>query len=376
MPARIVLFGATGYTGRLTAEAMVARGVKPVLAARSAERLRGLAEELGGLDTEVADVARPDTVRALVERGDVLVSTVGPFVRWGAPAVQAAIAGGASYLDSTGETEFIREVFERYGPGAEAAGCGLLTAAGYDWIPGNLAGALALGEAGERATRVDIGYFITGGGGARGMSGGTRASAAHALTSPSFAWRGGQLVTERGAKRVRSFEVRGKDLPAISVGTSEAFALPRVHPGLREVNTYLGWFGPLSRPMQAQSAALSVVTRIPGSRGALDRLIGALVKGSTGGPDEQERARSASHIVAAAYDAAGRQLAEVVLEGVNGYTFTGRFLAWAAQRAADSGLQGTGALGPADAFGVDRLERGVAEAGIGRSSDQPPATGD
>jgi short subunit dehydrogenase-like uncharacterized protein len=376
MPARIVLFGATGYTGRLTAEAMVARGVRPVLAARSAERLRGLAEELGGLDTQVADVARTDTVRALVERGDVLVSTVGPFVRWGAPAVQAAIASGASYLDSTGETQFIREVFERYGPGAEAAGCGLLTAAGYDWIPGNLAGALALGEAGERATRVDIGYFITGERGVGGMSGGTRASAAHAITSPSFAWRGGRLVTERSAKRVRSFEVRGKALPAISVGTSEAFALPRIHPGLREVNTYLGGFGPLSRPMQGQSAALSVVTRIPGSRGAIDRLIGALVKGSTGGPDEQERARSASHVVATAYDAASRQLAEIVLEGVNGYTFTGRFLAWAAQRAADSGLQGTGALGPADAFGVDRLERGVAEAGIDRSSDQPPATSD
>jgi short subunit dehydrogenase-like uncharacterized protein len=368
MAARIVLFGATGYTGRLTAEALVARGATPVLAARNGEHLRALSAELGGLESQVADVARPDTVRALVERGDVLVTTVGPFVRWGGPAVQAAIATGANYLDSTGETVFIREVFERYGPGAEAAGCGLVTAAGYDWIPGNLAGALALREAGDRATRVDVGYFITGQGGMGAMSGGTRASAAHALTSPSFAWRGGRLVTERGAKRVRNFRVRGRDRPGISVGTSEAFALPRLHPGLREVNTYLGWFGGLSRPMQVQSAALSVVTRVPGSRAALDRLIGALVKGSTGGPDEQERARSGSHIVAAAYDAAGRQLSEVALEGVDGYTFTGRFLAWAAQRAADGGLQGIGALGPADAFGLDRLERGVAEAGIERSS--------
>src|SRR5947208_1443966 len=133
MPARIVLFGATGYTGRLTAEAMVARGLRPVLAARNGDRVRTQARELGGeLETAVADVARPDTVRALVERGDVLVSTVGPFVRWGGPAVQAAVAAGASYLDSTGETGFIRTVFERHGPGAEAAGCGLLTAFGYD----------------------------------------------------------------------------------------------------------------------------------------------------------------------------------------------------------------------------------------------------
>src|SRR6478672_1909343 len=229
VPARIVLFGATGYTGRLTAEAMVARGMSPVLAARNGERLRGLADELGGLESAVADVERPETVRELVGRGDVLVSTVGPFVRWGEPAVQAAIAGGATYLDSTGETGFIREVFERHGPGAEAAGCALLTAAGYDWIPGNLAAGLALAEAGEEAVRVDTGYFMVGG---AKMSGGTRASAAHALTAPSFAWRDGRLVTERGAKRLRSFNVRGKDRPAISVGTSEALAVPRLKSGL------------------------------------------------------------------------------------------------------------------------------------------------
>ena len=92
-------------------------------------------------------------MRALVERGDVLVSTVGPFARWGEPAVQAAIAAGAHYLDSTGEGSFIREVFERFGPGAQAAGCGLVTAFGYDWVPGNLAGALALRDAGEAATQ-------------------------------------------------------------------------------------------------------------------------------------------------------------------------------------------------------------------------------
>src|SRR5229473_5856540 len=178
MASRIVVFGATGYTGRLVSEALVARGVKPVLAGRNAPALAVLATELGGLETAVADVSSPETVRALVARRDVLVSTVGPFVRWGEPAVQAAIAGGATYLDSTGETGFIREVFERHGPGAEAAGCALLTAAGYDWIPGNLAAGLALAEAGEEAVRVDTGYFIVGG---AKMSGGTRASAAHAL---------------------------------------------------------------------------------------------------------------------------------------------------------------------------------------------------
>ena len=65
--ARIVLFGATGYTGRLAAEAMVERGLKPVLAARSQDKLEALADELGGdLETATADVADPPSVRALV----------------------------------------------------------------------------------------------------------------------------------------------------------------------------------------------------------------------------------------------------------------------------------------------------------------------
>src|SRR2546423_13985988 len=103
MPGRIVVFGATGYTGRLVAESLGEWGVRPVLAGRSADRLVALAGELGGgLDTAVADVSDPASVRALVQSGDVLVSTVGPFVKWGEPAVRAAISAGAQYLDSTG----------------------------------------------------------------------------------------------------------------------------------------------------------------------------------------------------------------------------------------------------------------------------------
>ena len=100
MSGQIVVFGATGYTGRLTAEALVRRGQKPVLAARNATRLAQLAAELGGhLETRVADVSRPETVHALVEKGDVMVATVGPFVKWGDPAAEAAVKSGAHYLD-------------------------------------------------------------------------------------------------------------------------------------------------------------------------------------------------------------------------------------------------------------------------------------
>jgi short subunit dehydrogenase-like uncharacterized protein len=366
---RIVVFGATGYTGELTARALVDRGAEPVLAARSAGRLGRLAAELGGLETRVADVAQPATVAALVERGDVLVSTVGPFVRLGGPAVEAATAAGAHYLDSTGEGAFIREVFERHGPAAERAGCALVTAFGYDWVPGNLAGALALREAGERATRVDVGYFATGEVGAGAASGGTRATMASGLLAESYAWRGSRLVTEPTARRVRSFDLGGgRRSDAFSVGTSEAFALPIVHPGLRNVNVYLGWAGPLSRGVQAMSAGASLIGRLPGVRGAIRAIVSPLAaSGSTGGPDAEARAKVGSLIVAEAFDPRGTRLSAVRLTGVNPYDFTAAILAWGAQTAVAGGLEGTGALGPVDAFGLEALVRGCAEAGISRS---------
>jgi short subunit dehydrogenase-like uncharacterized protein len=355
---RTVLFGATGYTGRLVAEAMAERGMKPVLAARSRDKLEALAEELGGgLETAVADVSDPPSVAALVESGDVLVTTVGPFSRWGGPAAAAATTAGAHYLDSTGEPGFIREVFERYGPAAERSGGAMLTAFGYDWVPGNLAGALALRQAGDDAVRIDVGYFIRG----RGKpSGGTQASMAASMSAPGFAFRDGRVRTERAAKKVRSFQVGSKGREGISVGSSEHFTLPRVAPQLREVNVYLGWFGPFSRPMQL----FSLGAGLPGASRLVQMAGERFVKGSTGGPDAEARAQVGSHIVAIAYDGAGRELAEVHVTGVDGYTFTGRVLAWGAQLAAEGGLQGTGALGPVDAFGLVALTDGCRWAGL------------
>lgn len=362
MSKRIVLFGATGYTGRLTAKALVEQGAQPVLAGRDAGRLAAQASELGGLDTAVADVADPGTVAALLEQGDVMLTTVGPFARWGRPALEAAIAGRAAYIDSTGEPAFIRQVFEDYDAAARAAECGLVTACGWDWVPGNLAGGLALREAGDRASRVDVGYFATGG--SPKGSGGTMASLAGAMLEPAFVYRGGRVATERTGRSVRSFRAAGSERQAISAGSSEHFGLPAIAPQLREVRAYLGWFGPASRAVQGMSAVTAGVTKIPGVKAGLGGIVKRAVKGSTGGPDAEARAEAGSHIVAIAYDAADAPLAEVHLDGVDGYTFTGGILAWAARRAADPGLKGTGALGPVGAFGLDELRDGVELAGI------------
>src|SRR6478736_6841227 len=130
MADRIVVFGATGYTGELIASRLVAQGARPVLAGRSESRLSALAERLGGLEWARADAMRQNTVFDLVGPDDVLVSTVGPFSKWGLPAARAAVAAGCTYLDTTGEPEFIRRLYEDFSGPASRSGARLLPAMG------------------------------------------------------------------------------------------------------------------------------------------------------------------------------------------------------------------------------------------------------
>jgi short subunit dehydrogenase-like uncharacterized protein len=358
---QVVLFGATGYTGRLTAEAMAAAGARPVLAGRDRARLEALAGRLGGLPVAEADTARPDSVGDLVGPGDVLVSTVGPFMARGEPAVRAAVDAGATYLDATGEPPFVRRVFEEHGPRAVGR-CALIPAFGYDFVPGNLAGALALAEA-RTATRVTIGYFVTGRG---GFSSGTTASGAGLLLEPGFAWRGGELRPERIARRVRAFPIGRREWLAVTYGGSEHLALPRIAPELREVEVYLGWFGRRSRAMQVLSAVGAPLARVPGVRALAKAATGPLAGRTGQGPDEAARRGAGSLIVASAADAGGRELAHVQLRGPDPYTLTAGLLTWGALRAAAGGVRDTGALGPVDAFGLEALQQGAATAGLER----------
>jgi short subunit dehydrogenase-like uncharacterized protein len=364
MPPRIVVFGATGYTGRLTAERLVALGERPVLAARSADRAAELAERLGGLEWRRADAHRRNSVFDLVEEDDVLVSTVGPFAKWGEPAVSAAIAARATYLDSTGEPQFIRRVFDEWGPPARRVGARLLPAMGYDFVPGALAAALALEEAGEAAVRVDVGYYALGGG-PDAISAGTRASAVGIGLAEAYAFHDGRLRPARLAERVRDFPVKGRRRPAASIGAAEHFGLPAAYPRLREVNVYLGWFGALARPLQAATLVGSVAMRVPGVRPTL-QLAGERLAAMGTGPAAGTTPGGLSWIAAEASDGAGRRLTEVHLCGDDPYAFTAGFLAWAARHAATAGVRGRGALGPVEALGLETLREGCEAAGIAR----------
>jgi short subunit dehydrogenase-like uncharacterized protein len=361
MGSRIVVFGATGYTGELIASRLAAAGAAPVLAGRSEERLADLAARLGGLDVVRADAMRQNTVFELVTSSDdVLISTVGPFSKWGQPAVRAAVAAGCTYLDTTGEPDFVRRVFEEFGPPAARSGARLLTAMGYDYAPGALAGALALAEAGPDAVRVDVGYYATGEGIAS-LSAGTRESMVGVTLGDGFAFRDGALRTVRPAERVRSFHVAGRSREAFSVGGAEHFGLPAAFPGVLEVNVYLGVFGPLSRPFQAGSFVGSVVKRLPLATSSM-RFVGERAASLLPGPEAGSTSGGRVWVAGEALAPDGSVLARVSLAGPDAYDFTASFVAWAARQR----VEGAGALGPVEAFGLERFEAGAAEAGLER----------
>jgi hypothetical protein len=189
------------------------------------------------------------------------------------------------------------------------------------------------------------------------LSSGTRESVVGVTLGDGHAFRDGRLITVRPAERVRSFQVAGKSRDAVSVGGSEHFVLPAWHTALREVNVYLGWFGPLARPLQAGSFAGSWVRRVPGVRPAM-RIVGERALGLVGG----EPGGTRSWIAAEALDADGRTLSAVNLAGADGYDFTASFVAWAAQR----DVSGVGALGPVQAYGLEAFEEGARQAGLQR----------
>ncbi|MBV9160461.1 MAG: saccharopine dehydrogenase NADP-binding domain-containing protein [Pseudonocardiales bacterium] len=366
----IVLFGATGYTGRRVAEAMVRRGLRPILAGRNAERLAALTQRLkkpglGKLDVVCADISDLAPVRALIGRGDVMVSTVGPFHRLGAPAVRAAVDAGAIYLDSTGEPPFIRRVFEEFGPLAQRSGASLITACGHDYVPGNLAGALALRRASARVHRLEVGYLISGGGRAQVISRGTGRSALGLLTEQSFTRRDG-IRPEPTGSRTPTFTVGGLACSALAVGATEHYTLPRLAgpDGLPEVDVYLGRLGAATGLARLAYRLVPALLALPGAR-RLVRGIGEFaLRWSAEEPDPVALAQVRSHVVATAYAASGAQLAQVRLMSGDPYQLTADLLAWGAQRAVDHGVSGPGALGPVQAFGLDVLVAGSAEIGL------------
>lgn len=184
----LVLVGATGFVGRLTAEQLARRapdGARIALAGRSRERLEAVRDELPGVAARwPVLVAESDDEAALTELAQsarVVVTTVGPYARYGMPLVRACAAAGTHYADLTGEVLFMRRSIEAAHGVAQASGARIVHACGFDSVPSDL-GVLALhreAQARGAGGLIDVEYVVSLVG---GVSGGTVASLREQVT--------------------------------------------------------------------------------------------------------------------------------------------------------------------------------------------------
>ena len=145
----VVVYGATGFTGGLTAEylarAVAGTPTRWALAGRNPEKLEAVRERLAAIDPAAgqvallsADFTDPASMRALAESAKVVISTVGPYIHYGEPLVAACAAAGTDYVDLTGEPEFVDLMWLRYHEQAQRTGARLVHSCGFDSIPHDL----------------------------------------------------------------------------------------------------------------------------------------------------------------------------------------------------------------------------------------------
>lgn len=140
----IVLYGATGFIGKLTAEylAGAGSGVRVALAGRSADRLRAVRRTLGPVAQHwpviTADLSQQAALKAMAAQTQVVVSAVGPYSRHGLPIVAACAAAGTDYADLTGEVPFVRDSINGYHQQAADNGARIVHSCGFDSIPSDL----------------------------------------------------------------------------------------------------------------------------------------------------------------------------------------------------------------------------------------------
>ena len=176
----IVIFGATGFVGRLTAAYLAEQapaGVRIALAGRNRERLEevraGLPDAAAEWEIIVADASEPVTLAALAARTRVVATTVGPYIRLGMPLVEACAIAGTHYCDLTGEVLFVRQSADTWHETARETGVRIVHSCGFDSIPSDLgvlvtADTVAADGAGELTETVLSVVSMRG-----GVSGGT-----------------------------------------------------------------------------------------------------------------------------------------------------------------------------------------------------------
>lgn len=139
----IIVYGASGFTGRLVAEHLARRyghggEVSWAMAGRSAEKLAQVRDEVGAppqTPLVVADADDPASLAAMVRRARAVITTVGPYQLYGSALVAACVAAGTDYLDLCGEPNWMREMIDAHDADAKASGARIVFSCGFDSIP-------------------------------------------------------------------------------------------------------------------------------------------------------------------------------------------------------------------------------------------------
>jgi short subunit dehydrogenase-like uncharacterized protein len=168
----VVVFGATGVTGRRVAAYLAERskepGVRWAAAARDPAKLERVLGEAGVSAPEAiaADVGDPDSLARMASRTLVVLNLVGPYTLYGRPVIEACVAAGAHYADLTGEIPFVRQTIDAFDTPAAEARVKVVQVSGFESLPPDLAVLLAVETArerfGESLTEVDLDVSMQG----------------------------------------------------------------------------------------------------------------------------------------------------------------------------------------------------------------------
>lgn len=194
MPSRefdIILYGATGFVGKLTADYLKANApkqLKVALAARSTEKLEALELDLPLVEADSSDA---DSLAAMAARAKLVITTVGPYALYGEPLVAACVAAGTDYVDLTGEPGFVDQMYLKYHAAGTEAKMRMVHTAGFDSVPHDLGAYFTVLQLPEGVPiRVESRVRASG-----AYSGGTFHSAINGFASP---WQNLSAMHRRG----------------------------------------------------------------------------------------------------------------------------------------------------------------------------------
>lgn len=302
----IVLYGATGYTGRLVAAELAATSESLLVAGRNETKLVSLAQELQTryptCRIKWRACAGNDRagLHALITEAAAVVSAAGPFAEIGLPLVETCADAGIPYCDTTGEPGFVHSVREHF-PDSEAP---IVPACGFDYVPHGLAAALAAQQV-DTVNRVDTALL------ARhfAMSRGTKRSLLAAASDSQLVFTDGRWHTEPPVALTRIFQYPppAGPLEAVSYAGGDAVQIANHIKTARTVRSWIVTPRIVARTARPMTQVLSAVTDLPGARGFLDEAL----RRSSEGPSIKKRTRATFAVLVEVVgtDAAARVLA-------------------------------------------------------------------